>query len=169
MNNQEIKENFIQAYEEHSDAIFRFCLYKLYFDREKAKDLMQQTFTKTWDYISEGKEIDNLKAFLYKTARNLIIDYHRKKKEQSLENILDSGRQFGDSSTEEIHDKIEVEKYKKLMQDLDEKYREAVMLRYVEELKPQEIAEILDISVNNVSVRIHRGLKKLKELIKQNE
>ncbi len=169
MNNQEIKENFIQAYEEHSDAIFRFCLYKLYFDREKAKDLMQQTFTKTWDYISEGKEIDNLKAFLYKTARNLIIDYHRKKKEQSLENILESGIQFGDSSTEKIHDQIEVEKYKKLMQDLDKKYREAVMLRYIEELKPQEIAEILDISVNNVSVRIHRGLNKLKKLIEQNE
>ncbi|PSO45518.1 MAG: hypothetical protein BRC22_00820 [Parcubacteria group bacterium QH_9_35_7] len=169
MRKKEIKENFIQAYEEHSDAIFRFCFYKLYFDREKAKNFMQKTFTKTWGYLTKGKEIDNLRAFLYKTARNLIIDYHRKKKEQSLENILESGMQFGDSNTKEIHDKIEVEKYKKLMQDLNDKYREAVMLRYIEELKPQEIAEILDISVNNVSVRIHRGLNRLKKLVEQNE
>jgi len=169
MRKKEIKENFIQAYEEHSDAIFRFCFYKLYFDREKAKNFMQKTFTKTWGYLTKGKEIDNLRAFLYKTARNLIIDYHRKKKEQSLENILESGMQFGDSNTEEIHDKIEVEKYKKMMQDLNDKYREAVMLRYIEELKPQEIAEILDISVNNVSVRIHRGLNRLKKLVEQNE
>ena len=169
MSKEQLEKDFIEAYEEHSDAIFRFCLYKLYFDREKAKDFMQQTFTKTWDYLADGKEVDNFKAFLYRTARNLVIDHHRKNKEKSLDNILEEGVQFGADDTVNIHKKIEIEKYKKLMQDLDNKYQEAVTLRYIEELKPKEIAEVVDASVNTISVRIHRGVKKLKKLIEENE
>ena len=62
-----------------------------------------------------------------------------------------------------------LESKKKLVFELDEKYQEAVMLRYIEELQPQEIAEIVDASVNTISVRIHRGLKKLRNLIEENE
>jgi RNA polymerase sigma-70 factor (ECF subfamily) len=168
MDSDQIKQNFIEAYEDYSDDIFRFCYYKLYFDRELAKDFMQKTYTKTWDYLSKGKKIDNLRAFLYKTARNLIIDYHRKNKEDSLDSILESGVQFS-SREQDFGADIDQEKYKKLVFELDEKYQEAVMLRYIEELQPQEIAEIVDASVNTISVRIHRGLKKLRNLIEENE
>ena len=81
--NTEIMEAFTKAYDELSDAIFRHCWFRIG-DRERAKDLMQETFTKSWQYISRGEKVDNLKAFLYRVANNLIIDEYRKKKELSL-------------------------------------------------------------------------------------
>jgi len=51
------------------------------------------------------------------------------------------------------------------LQKLPDAYREALSLRYIEGLSPQEIGKIVGESENAVSVRIHRGLKKLKELL----
>ena len=52
---------------------------------------------------------------------------------------------------------------------LDEKYRDVVLMRYVDELSPKEISEVVGESENNVSVRIHRGLKQLKEILRKSE
>ena len=153
-----------QAYDKYSDDIFRYCYYRLYFNREKAKEMMQETYIKTWDYISDGNDIDNIRAFLYKTAKNLIIDYHRKRKEDSLDNFLEEGVQFA-SKSEKLDKKLDAEKYKQMIEQLDDKYQEVIMLRYIEELKPKEIAEIIDETPNVVSVRIHRGLEKLRQII----
>ena len=51
---------------------------------------------------------------------------------------------------------------------LDEKYREAVLMRYIDELSPKEIAEITGDSENNISVRIHRGLQQLRDILNKN-
>src|SRR5579863_136343 len=75
--NQKEKE-FLEAYQHYADAIYRHCYFRVY-NKELAEDLTQETFIKTWKYITEGKEIKNLKAFLYKVAVNLIIDNSRKK------------------------------------------------------------------------------------------
>ena len=92
--NTEIMEQFTKAYDELSDAIFRHCWFRIG-DRERAKDLMQETFTKSWQYISRGEKVDNLKAFLYRVANNLIIDEYRKKKELSLDNLMVEGFEPG--------------------------------------------------------------------------
>ena len=78
---------FSDAYEEYKDAIFRHCYFHT-FDREQAKDAMQETFIKTWQYLESGHKIDNLRAFLYKVATNLIINAARKKKSVSLEGLM---------------------------------------------------------------------------------
>ena len=70
---------FTEAYDKYADAIFRYCYYRL-FDREKAKDCMQEAYCRTWKYMSAGKQVDNIRAFVYKTANNIIIDDSRKKK-----------------------------------------------------------------------------------------
>ena len=75
-------EAFKQAYEDHKDEIFRHCYFHT-FDRELAKDLLQETFLKTWEYIVAGNDIENVRAFLYRVATNLVINAAKKKKEQS--------------------------------------------------------------------------------------
>jgi RNA polymerase sigma-70 factor (ECF subfamily) len=165
--NTEFMQQFVKAYEELSDAIFRHCYFRIG-DREKAKDLMQETFTKSWQYISTRSEpVNNLKAFLYKVAGNLIIDEYRKKKELSLDLIMADG--FEPKIDELIHTEssIDAKMIVKVINQLDEKYREAILMRYVDELSPKEIAEITGESENNVSVRIHRGIKQLKEFVEK--
>lgn len=162
--NKHIMEQFVKAYEELSDAIFRHCYFRIG-DRERAKDLMQDTFTKSWKYISEGAEVSNLKAFLYRVANNLIIDEYRKKKESSLDTMMADGFDpgFDDRNKNELA--IDVKQVIGVVNKLDEKYREPVLMRYIDELSPKEIANIIGESENNVSVRIHRGLKQLKETL----
>ena len=54
----EKEKEFLDAYQQYADAIYRHCFFRVY-NRDLAQDLTQETFIKTWKYISEGKEIKN--------------------------------------------------------------------------------------------------------------
>jgi len=165
--NTSLEEQFLKTYEDLSDAIFRHCWFRVY-DREKAKDLMQETFIKTWEYISEKGPIDNMKAFIYKVANNLIIDYSRKKKESSLEKLMEDGFDPGFDNRESLNNFLEGKEAVKLMDKLGSEYKEVIIMRHIDDLPVKEIAQILNESENVVSVRIHRGLAKLRELLENN-
>ncbi len=168
VNNQNLRDDFAKAYEDFGDAIFRYCLYQTS-NREKALDLTADTFTKTWEYLSKGetKEVENLRAFLYKVANNLIIDDRRKKKSLSLDTMTESGFdvQSGQDEAEQYESAYDGKIALEAVKNLDEKYRDVLMLRYVDDMTVGEIAKIVGESENNVSVRIHRGLEKLKEIV----
>ena len=162
--NTDVMEQFAKAYDELSDAIFRHCWFRIG-DREKAKDLMQETFTRSWQYITQGTTVNNLKSFLYRVANNLIIDEYRKKKELSLDGLMADGFEPGFNEIKTTEQAIDAKLALAVIDQLDEKYREAILMRYVDELSPKEIAEITGENENNISVRLHRGLKQLKEII----
>lgn len=163
-NNSDIMKQFVKAYDELSDAIFRHCWFRIG-DRERAKDLMQDTFTKSWQYIAEGATVNNLKSFLYRVANNLIIDEYRKKKELSLDRLQEQGFDPGVDDRHKTENTIDARFAINTINQLDEKYREVILMRYIDDLAPKEIAEIVGESENNISVRIHRGLKQLKEIL----
>ena len=154
-----------KAYIEHSDAIFRHCYFRMG-DYERAKELMQDAFMQTWKCISKGEKIDNLRAFLYKTATNLIIDELRRRKRRptsSLEEMQEGGFDPGSDDEEKaIKMGIDAKFVFQTLQKIDPKYRDVLMMRYIDELKPAEIANITGLPVNVVSVRIHRGEKLLR-------
>ena len=162
-----MKEMFLAAYNDHSDALFRYCLFKVG-DREIAKDLIQEVFVKTWVYIEKGNEITNFKPFLYKTLRNLIIDYYRKHKTSSLDTLQENGFDRALEEPISIEDKFDGEKALEFFSKLSSDYKEVLYMKYVEGLDLLEIAEITGELENTVSVRMHRGLKKLKEFFPEN-
>ncbi len=160
--NTEQAEAFLKAYDELADAIFRHCYFRVY-DRERAKELVQECFLRTWEQISRGREIKNLKAFLYRVATNLTIDEARKRREESLEAWLENG--FEPAAKAVAADQAEAGRILSAAARLDPKYREVLLMRYVEGLGPAEIAEIIGESENNVSVRIHRALERLRQTV----
>lgn len=159
------EQDLSRAYEEFSDAIFRHCFYRVY-QREQALDLTQQVFMKTWEYIAKGNSIENLRAFLYRTANNLIIDEARKKKEQvSLEVLEEHGIEpkFDQQATLEVQlDGADIATYLKKLPSAE---RELLVMRYIDDLSPKEIAETLQETPNVISVRLNRAIKKLRELL----
>ncbi len=159
---------YLKAYDKNSDAIFRFIYFRVR-DREEAKDLLQDTFMKVWRYVSEGHTIDNAKAFLYQTARNLIIDRSRKRTNSSLDELREHGFEIGSDERPRLEHVMDANIVLTMVDKLDEKYREPVLLRYVDGFSPKEIANILDESTNVISVRIHRGIRLLKTLMKRGE
>ncbi|HLC44573.1 MAG TPA: sigma-70 family RNA polymerase sigma factor [Patescibacteria group bacterium] len=161
------KEDFLQAFDQLSDGIFRYCYFRVY-DRETALDLVQETFMKTWQHMAAGHEVRNLKAFVYQVAKNSVIDYFRSKKALSLEELQEqNGFDPGLDSREQLSAQIDAGFILKLLEKVEEPYRTAVYLRYTEDLSPQEIAEITGETANVVSVRIHRGLEYLRTIVKR--
>ena len=169
----DVEKAFTQAYQEHSDVLFRHCSFRVS-NRERALELTQETFMKTWDAASKGKEIHNYKAFLFRVLNNLIIDEYRKKKSSSLDALLEqegvSEGSFDDLQTgslEEEIDKLEIglqsQELAHALTQLPDSYRSVVVMRFIDGLQPKEIAEVLNENENTVSVRINRGVKKLQE------
>ena len=159
--------DFIKAYDNYADAIFRHCYFRV-FDREKAKEIMQEAFTRTWEFISKGNEIENIRAFLYRVANNLIVDNARKKKELSFEILSKQGFDPGFEDKEKLQNIIDGKAAVSMVKKLDIKYRKVILMRFVDGFSPKEIAETLGKTENTVSVRIHRGLKQLRNLIDEN-
>jgi len=161
---RKIEEEFLKAYDENADYIFRHCYLRIN-DRERARELMQETFLKTWIYISKGEKIQNLKAFLYKVANNLVIDEFKKRKELKLEEITMKKIIGENDFKERSHANIEAEDVIKLINSLDPKYQKVVIMRYIDSLSIKEIADILGKTENNISVRLHRALNQIKKIM----
>lgn len=164
MNLNVIESEFLEAYDQFSDAIFRHCVFRVS-DREKAKDLAQVAFVRLWSYMSQGKEIDNMRAFLYRIANNLIVDEYRKKKEESLDRMRDEeGFDISFEMKHDIETKDEYDRAQLLLERLPDKYRESLVMRHIDGLSVKDIARITHESENVISVRIHRAIEKLKKL-----
>ena len=156
---------FTACYDEYADPLFRFCLLKTS-SRDVALDLSQEVFVKLWDQVRDGgaydpKKIGNVRALLFTIARNQVIDYYRKKKTDSLEPMLDAG--FEPEAHDNPSETAAYQEAVRAINNLDEPYREAVYLRYVEELPPRDIAAVTGEKVNTVSIRITRGMKQLRD------
>lgn len=160
-----IEQQFIAGYDEYSDSIFRYCYGKTS-NKEVAVDLVQDTFIKVWNYIAEGNDVVNLRALLYATARNLVIDYYRKGKELSLETISEMGVQFESNDHDQLALVADAQIAVSFIKQLDESYQEVLLLRFVEGLGPKDISSILGESENVISVRINRAVKKVRSLFK---
>jgi len=110
----------------------------------------------------KDKEVEKPKQYIYQIARNLIIDYYKRKKTVSLDQLQDKG--FDPVASESSAELLtEVSLLKDVIESLEEEFRDVIYMRYIEEMKVKHIAEILGISENLASVRISRGKKMLRE------
>ncbi len=170
---RDLQKDFERAFEAYNDELFRHASMRLR-DRDRALELTQECFLKVWKYAQKA-QVRELRPFLYRTLRHLIIDEYRRKKPVSLEAMVEGSEDMSvevllppdESNTlEAAIERFDGKRAMAALQKLPDAYREAIALRYVEGLSPKEIGEIVGESENAVSVRIHRGLKKLKELLK---
>ncbi len=174
------QQAFAHVYEAHADALFRHCVFRVS-NRERAIELVQDAFMKAWDKVARGEEIRNERAFLFRILNNLIIDEYRKKKSTSLDALLDAddGVQEGsfdelrsgdrDSAEDEANIRFQSDDLQAALGALPDQYRSVVVMRYIDELRPKEIADVLGETENAVSVRINRGMKKLRQTLAAHE
>lgn len=153
-----------QAYKDFSDEIFRFTLYRVR-NRETALDIVQDVFVKTMKYLENGKEIDNMRPFLYKTARNCIIDHIRTKHSTPMWTDADDGTWGEDEGfVDDVSQKYDSKLLSDLMDRLQDDEREILQMRYLAELPLDEIAAAWGKTSNHISVMIHRAEKKLQKI-----
>lgn len=169
------QQQFTEVYERESDALFRFALLRTS-SREQAFDIVQESFSELWLALRRGTAVENCRAFLFTVARHKIIDWYRKAKSYSLDAIIEDesggGNDFADDRAfREIESSVEARRIAEAIRELPEAYRDAVALRLLEDVPPQEIALILGITRNAASVRVTRGIHELRKRLRiaQNE
>lgn len=164
--NRKDPEAFGKIYDAYASRIYRFLYFKVP-TVEEAQDLTSETFLRLWQYLQEGKPVKNLGALAYQIARNLAIDFYRARADRAtasadvpLEDIADS------RGLRAIESQLEIGTILRALRLLKDEYREAIILRYVDELSPAEIATVLGKSNGNVRVIIHRAVESLRMVLK---
>lgn len=161
---------FTKIYRNNIDGIYRFFYLKLN-SSQLAEDFSSDVFTRFWDICQRGglKDIKNSRAFLYKTARNLLADYYRKESESSTSSIeeIKDAPDSSQSPKEKMILNEELAGVQRAILNLKEDYQNIIIWRYLEDLEISEIAKIMDKSENAVRVALHRAMSALKESLKE--
>lgn len=156
---------FAFFYDKYVSRIYRFVLIKVS-NKQIAEDLTQEIFLKVWQHLVDKKDIRNFQSFIFRIAYNSVVDHYRQNSKQELP--LDYANENEDLATSDISDidqKIDSDTLLQKIRDLKPEYQEVLLLRYIESLSIDEIAEITQKEKSNIRVLIHRALNKLKEII----
>lgn len=170
MQSEDKKRQFERLYEREADALFRFCLLRTG-NREQAKDLVQDAFTRVWKALLAGKELTEGRGYLFAITRNLLIDGYRKSRTESLDALMESAEDempfepADPKALAALSLSAEVGEVLAAIEALPDIYRESVYLRLMEEMLPKEIAEVLGMNANTVSIRITRGLEQVRAML----
>lgn len=156
--NLDLKEIYI----EYSDKIYRYLYWHLG-DVYLAEDLTSEVFLKVFKNLAKFKG-GYLQAWIYRIAKNLLVDYYRLKKTSSIENIAEIP--VDARLLETLEKDEESKRLQKSITKLPENLREVVILRFFEEMSAADAAEVMGINEGNVRVLQFRALKKLKEELK---
>lgn len=160
------KEAYGKLYTLNLKKIYRFIYYMVY-DVKLTEDLTQDTFFRVWKSLSRyEEEKGTFTSFLFTVARNLVIDYSRRKKESRLDPEIAESIASGEDIEEQVIRRERQEQVQYTLAKLDSLDRQIVMLRFFEELPTREIARIVDKKDGAVRVRLHRALAKLREILK---
>ena len=160
---EELRENFSKIYDQYVTKIYRFIYLKVS-SQEAAEDLSSEVFVRTWEtYRSESTKIENIQAYLYQIARNVVADHYRARKirtvsvEETAE-IVDPA----DSLQGQAVLNLEMDRIQKALATIQGDYQDLIIWRYLDELSVPEIAQITGKTEENVRVGIHRALQALK-------
>lgn len=163
---QKDPEAFGKLYDLYVSRIYRFVYFKVP-SVEDAQDITSETFLKFWNQVQEGASVTHVGAYLYRIARNLVADHYRTNQERvSLDAEPEMERLLADAKgLVRIEDTFDLGKVLKALRLLKDEYREAIILRYVDELTTTEISEALGKSPGNVRVLLHRALETLRTIV----
>lgn len=129
---------------------------------DDALDIMQESIYKAVAHVDSLQDINYINTWFYRIIVNTSIDFLRKQKK-----VIPVDNEVLASFVSETNDEYENFDLQKAMDDLPEKYKSVVVLRYFEDLKIEEIAEILNENTNTIKTRLYKALKLLR--IKMND
>ena len=159
--------------EQYQFRLFRYLLH-LTGSRERAEDFFQETWVRV---LERGSQYDGrwkFEAWLFTIARNLVLDWHRRKKPESFESLrgqeedapaFDIQDEKSVTPLESFLSKEQSEGVHESLGKIPTVYREVLVLRFQEEMQLEEIASVLSTPVSTVKSRLYRGLEALRGAI----
>jgi RNA polymerase sigma factor (sigma-70 family) len=166
---ENLSKQFSAIYDQYIEKIYRFVYLKVN-SEEVAQDITSKVFLKGWEaYKNQGDSIKNPGAFLYQIARNSVVDHYREKGRTRAMSV-DFIAQIADPATS-AHDKAilnaDIRVIKTAMHKLKKNQQDIIIWHYLEDMPITDIAKLLNKPAGTVRVALHRGLKDLKNMIKE--
>jgi RNA polymerase sigma-70 factor (ECF subfamily) len=146
--------NIEKIFLDYSDYVFKY-IYGMVQNRAEAEDLLQDTFIKV--IKSSNKDIRNWKSYLLTIARNTVYDHWRKRKSKYNLDLFKLKTKERD-----IELKLDIEKG---IKKLSPKLKEVIILREINKMEYQEIADVLGIEKGTVKSRLSRARDELKDFL----
>ena len=145
---------------ERYERPLRYFINRLLDDSELTEDIFQDTWLTVIKRIHGLREIDAFPAWLYRIARNKVYQQLRKKRYVSE---LDENIAIEDNAGEEVFSAEDAAKVHKSLKELPPEYREVLMLRFLEQMSYEQIAQVLDCKLGTVRSRLHYAKIALKK------
>lgn len=147
-------------FERYHKRLFNF-LAQMTMERTIAEDLTQNVFLRMLKYRNSYREGAKFQSWIFQMARNVFVDHYQEAKNKSgmvkMENLPDK-------IDEQNHDVEQQERVLHLsLQRLPEEQRELLVLTRFQHMKYEEVAQIMNTSVANIKVKVHRAINKLRE------
>ncbi|MBW4888677.1 RNA polymerase sigma factor [Mucilaginibacter sp. HMF5004] len=153
-------------FERYHRQLYGF-LFHMTYKKELAEDMVQHTFYKMLKYRNSFTGTGEFVHWMYTVARNVLKDEYKKMKRAQLHDDVDNISDIlpGGVHTGDMYDKKEAARgLHKAMEKLSDEQREILTMSRFQELKHQEIAEILNMTEGAVKVRVHRAMQELKSI-----
>jgi RNA polymerase sigma-70 factor (ECF subfamily) len=164
------KQTLVSIYEEHSPGIYRYA-YRLLGDRDTAEECVAETFSRFLQAIQAGRgPRENVKAYLYRSAHNWIVDSYRQKPASTLElneELLSSGHEGNPS--DEVSRKLLQDRLRKALSTLPYDQQRVVEMRFIDEMSHSEVAEELAKTEEATRALQHRAITSLRRLLLSTE
>lgn len=155
----------------HHRPLYGF-LFQMTRKKEASEDMLQNVFYRMLrsrhTFTGEG----DFKTWMYYIARNVIKDHIKKtSRDPGFHDMNELAEKIGADvrTDEQIERKLEVKALQRALDSLSRDSREVLILSRFQELRHEEIARVLDITVGAVKVRIHRAINQLKERYQSSE
>jgi len=178
VNTHQDPDAFAALYDLYVKEVYRFVFFKVR-RQEDAEDITSQVFLKAWQYLTADKvdrglssvnfdkSIRNFRAFVYQLARNLVVDFYRQKgRQEVLFSNADEAKLDAVPSSQDLAEETALtqdqQNLLKAVDKLKEEYKEALILRYIQELSIKEVAQAIGKSPLATRVLLHRAIKSLK-------
>ena len=150
------------------NKLFRLAL-RITLNREEAEDVVQDTLMKVWNSRDKWQQLESIEAYSLTIARNLSLDRIKKMDNNngSLEEEQIERRDLASTPSERMIQKDKLDIVRKMIDELPEKQRSCLQLRDIEGKAYREIAEILEITEEQVKVNIFRARQTVKQRFQQ--
>ena len=144
------------------DKLYRLAL-RITLDSAEAEDIVQDTMIRVWNKRDEWAQFNSIEAVCLTVARNLARDRSQKSEAQHLELTTDT-QEMSDGSTPErqLERSEQMDLVRKLINELPEKQRTIIQLRDIEEKSYKEIADVMQLTEDQVKVTLFRARQRIK-------
>ncbi|MCC6862565.1 MAG: sigma-70 family RNA polymerase sigma factor [Bryobacterales bacterium] len=148
----------------YQHRLYRY-LVRMVHDPAAAEDLFQQTWLRVIEKIGRYDPRRSFEAWLFTVARNLAIDHLRRQRTESLDDPGSPARPpvSNPDALERCLADEQVRTLQAALAELPGVYRETVSLRFEQDLKLEEIAEVVEAPLSTVKSRLRRGLEALRQ------